>query len=331
MATCFNTSPVFRHQILRLLYDTCRIKRRVVDAAWQCATEVQTPTAGGGRLDLRFGGESSGRSSRTPVFVIENKVEAKLTLKQLRKYRKHDVKYLIAVTKYPPDVPEQLMKREGIFALRWQDIHRYLSANLPSAGPVDRFLIRSFLTYLEDLKMAYPEQLKVADLNQLRKALNVAVSVRRYKGIDPKGAFATADLCLGFLEELRRQLVDKIPELEPFKHWGPMFYASREDKDEPVKNAHHGFAWQIQGRPWYVLSFGCGFCFPRSLREPTVWAIWLERRGRRTRETTYRLSKFSDATGTIRQDAMLRMLMSFARKWRVGKTIKKVSKRRKRR
>jgi len=212
-ATCFNTSAVFRHQILRLLFDTCGIKGRVVDAVWQCATEVQTPTAGGGRLDLRFGGESSDRSAKTPVFVIENKVEAKLTLKQLRKYRRHDVKYLVAVTKYAPDVPERQMNREGVFALRWQDVHRYLSSQLPAARPVDRFLVRSFLSYLEDLKMAYPEQLKVTDLNQLRRALNVAVSERRYKGLDPKGAFATADVCLQFLEELRRQLVEKFPEL----------------------------------------------------------------------------------------------------------------------
>ena len=45
----------------------------------------------------------------------------------------------IAVTKYPPDVPEQEMQREGIFAFRWQDVHRHLASQLPKTA-VDRFL-----------------------------------------------------------------------------------------------------------------------------------------------------------------------------------------------
>lgn len=43
------------------------------------------------------------RSSQ-PVFHLESKVEAPLTYEQLKRYRRHEARFLIAITKYPPEV-----------------------------------------------------------------------------------------------------------------------------------------------------------------------------------------------------------------------------------
>jgi hypothetical protein len=260
--------------------------------------------------------------SRKPVFVIENKVEAKLTLKQLRKYRRHGVRYLVAITKYPPDVPERHMRREGVFALRWQDVHRHLSSRLPRT-PVDRFLTKSFIQYLEDLEMAYPERLKARELQNIRRMLNVAASQKRYKGLDPKEAFATADHCLQVLTELRRQLVEKIPELEEFGFWGPKFYVWRDQQDADERKGFHAFGWEIRGKPWWVVSFSCNLYFPKSLREPIRWGVSLYGRHRPEKERAFTLAQISAADGTLRQDLMLRTLVEVARQWRVPKVIKR--------
>jgi hypothetical protein len=327
-ATCFNTSSVFRRRIIHLLHDTCRLPdSKVPDSAWQCVAEVRTPQAGGGRLDLEFSVEPSRKHAETPVFVIENKVEAKLTLKQLRKYKRHGVEYLIAVTKYPPDVSERQLKDEGVFALRWQDIHRHLSSQLPTT-PVDRFLIRSLIEYLEELNMAFPEKLKSSDLRDLRRVLNVAASDKPYKGLDPKNAFVTADQCLRFLAELRRQLVERIPELEAYRFWGPTFYVWRESKDDDVNDGVHAFGWEIRGTPWWVVGFSCELHFPRIRREPIRWWVSLHGRQRTEKKKCFTLARFSDSNGTIRQEWLRDRLTEIAKKWRVAKVIKQVSKRR---
>ena len=59
---------------------------------------AERPVPGGGRPDIRL---TNGRR----VVHLESKVEAELTLKQLKKYRESSVKVLIAMTKYRPDVP----------------------------------------------------------------------------------------------------------------------------------------------------------------------------------------------------------------------------------
>jgi hypothetical protein len=329
-AACFNTSPVFRHQILLLLHDTCRPPAsKTPDSAWQCAAEIRTPKAGGGRLDLTLSAEPSRKSPKTPVFVIENKVGAKLNLRQLRKYKRHGVRYLIAVTKYPPDVPERQLKDEGVFALRWQDVHRHLSSHFPRT-PVDRFIIKSFITYLEELKMAYPEQLKASDLRDLRLVLNLAASDKRWKGLDPKRAFATADQCLQLLAELRRQLVEEIPELGQFEFWGPKFYVWRVPKGDDLKSRFHSFGWQIRSKPHRDPSFSCSFDFPRSQRKPS-WDVSLWWKDRPEKEKLFTLSHFGDASGTIRQEWLLKKLIDCAKKWRVATVISGAGKRRNRR
>lgn len=179
--------------------------------------------------------------------------------------------------------------------------------------------------------MAYPEQLKASELRDLRRVLNVASSDKRWKGLDPKKAFATADQCLQFLAELRRQLVEKIPELGEFRFWGPKFYVWREHKDDDVNDGCHGLGWEIRGTPWYVMSFACNLYFPRTRREPIRWAVSLYGRQRPETEKAFPLSRFTDATGIVQQEWLRDRLIEIAKKWRVAKVIRESSKRRKRR
>ena len=68
---------------------------------FDCAVEVPTPLAGGGRIDIKLTPTGT-VGAELPVFYLESKLGSPLTLDQLRRYRKHGVDYLIAVTKYSP-------------------------------------------------------------------------------------------------------------------------------------------------------------------------------------------------------------------------------------
>ena len=99
---CFDQSKFLRLQVLEQLFGLCRIRtRRYRDVEWDCAVEVQTPVVGGGRMDIRL----SPSDATLPVFYIESKLGSPLTREQLRRYVKHGVTYLIAVTKSAPKYP----------------------------------------------------------------------------------------------------------------------------------------------------------------------------------------------------------------------------------
>ena len=96
---CFDQSEFFQQQILEELFALCRIRsRKYTDVHWDCAVEVPTPLAGGGRIDIRLA-PTGDVGAKLPVFHLESKLGSPLTLDQLRRYRKKGVEYLIAVTK----------------------------------------------------------------------------------------------------------------------------------------------------------------------------------------------------------------------------------------
>ena len=141
-----------------------------------CALEGGTPIPGGGRPDIRL---TNGRR----VVHLESKVEAELTLKQLKKYRESGVKVLIAITKYRPDVPPAELWQHRIRTLRWQDVHRQLNAARSSSGK-DGFLFRAFTDYLEETGMAYDEGIRSAELQRLGLVLRtMSLGVNRGRAV----------------------------------------------------------------------------------------------------------------------------------------------------
>ena len=144
---CFDVSPVFRARVLGLLANTCKGTKVDTGAGWECVAELGHNS--GGRMDIVL------RCPTQPTFILESKVESILTLAQLRRYRppKHGNHYLVAVTKYRPEVPRRELRREGIHAIRWQDIHRLLTDPAVS-GAVDKFITSSFADDLVGEEMA---------------------------------------------------------------------------------------------------------------------------------------------------------------------------------
>lgn len=101
---CFERSQFVRRQVLEWLRDACRIGIALPTAEhWTCAVEVPTPRRGGGRVDIRIA-PTNGVGRSLPVFYLESKVESVLTMEQLKRYKRHGVEYLVAVTKYPPEI-----------------------------------------------------------------------------------------------------------------------------------------------------------------------------------------------------------------------------------
>ena len=293
--------------------------QKVNQGTWQCVTEVQTPIPGGGRLDLRFSSDAHRKGPKTPVFVIENKVQSKLTREQLARYRRHKVKYLIAVTKHPPEVPQRQLRADGVFAIRWQDVHRHLVESRPTR-PVDKFLIRSFLEYLEELKMAYPERLRKTDLLMCRRLLQVAVSPKRYKGLELRDAFGAADQCVQLLTELKRELVERLPAFERCRSAEPTF-VTWHDNNEDLNRGGHAFSWDFRGTPYKIVKFSFSLSFPKSNREPITWNIDLYGTRVNERSVSIPFSRSIDRNGYVRHDYLLETLVKTARKWKAPRVV----------
>lgn len=220
---CFHTSRTFRQAVLEVLCKACRLKDalRNVDS-WICDAQVAPPKRGRDKVDLRIRSSAEQPKRRQgPVLYLESKVESPLALDQLRKYRRQGAEYLIAITKHPPEVTERQLERIGAFSTRWQDIHCALLAAAPRS-PIEHFVVRSFVDYLEDLGMARPEGITLANIEKLRRVLQ---KVRTEKGgyITPKGGFETADALLRLMGEVRRHFLEGHPELDRFKRYGPGF------------------------------------------------------------------------------------------------------------
>jgi hypothetical protein len=161
-AVCFRESPPFAQTVVRLLSKTCQIPPPSFKLKWECYTEVASPK---GRPDIEI------HAPGGPFFRLESKVKARLTQEQLRRYRlQKDGEYLIAVTKRPPTVPAKWLMSKGVFAIRWQDVHRAVVAS----GGTGRhsYLRDSFCLYLEELGMAHRETVTVDDLKGLHELLD---------------------------------------------------------------------------------------------------------------------------------------------------------------
>lgn len=274
-------------------------------------------------MDLRIGPGPAAKQN-CPVFVIESKTDTILRREQLRKYR-GDCDYLVAVTKYSPEVPERQRKADTVFALRWQDFHRHFS-QLHPRDPVEKFLIKSFVEYLEELRMAYPEQLRAGDIKKCRRLFEVAVSQRDYEGMEPRNLFAVADQCVQFMAELRRQLLERVPAYEKCATNGPTFYAWRES----AAKRGHAIAWGFRTSPYHLARFDCTLIFPTPTDQETYWefSLWGSSiTDRNASELRIPLSRTVDPEGMVRQDFLLGRLEDVSKKWKAPQVIARAQKR----
>jgi hypothetical protein len=260
-------------------------------------------------VDIRISPANEGRQ-RAPVFHLESKLATSLTLEQLQRYRKHGVDHLIAVTKNPPEVGPEDILSAGVFTVRWQDIHRQLLAK-PAPTSHDRFIACSLTEYMEELGMAYREDLTLKDLDQCRRVLNAVAS---QKGeISPRDGFEVADACLGLLRDVKLRFSEAYPAISGYHSWGPGYFNCSEEEERL-----HAFGWDLWARKWSEDRFAVRLWFPENLRKPLLWSV--HRSGSKVVSEKYEqipVKSTVSAEGTIDQAALLRWVNKFAKRWKL--------------
>lgn len=266
-AACFNTSRTFREVMIRMIAGRHGSKtgRR---EEYECATQVQDER---NRHDivLRPSSLSSRARSRAPHFVVENKLDAPLTKPQLLRYRSQTRWKLSVLTRDYPDVTRSWLKNHGIADIRWHDVHRELKRNLPKTNP-ERFICREFLSFLEDLGMAYND-VTLRDLGRIGETFKrVALSTEH--GSVNSISFLAAQSLLDLLSELKRELEDAFSAGLVITGWGPGYY-------------NHN----MEGERWHYLGFNlkrqqrvrrrgkaleCAISFPESRGMDIYWGIY---------------------------------------------------------
>ena len=286
-AACFMHSSAFRVCVLGVLGRLCGVRNTT--AEWSCDTEVRLPNVG--RLDVQLTGARGAR--RDPVsFWIENKVEAPLTEGQLRRYRRvASGRYLVAITKHPPETGSRWLRKQGIFSLRWQDIHRALSA-IKAKGS-DRFLIDGFIEYLEALGMAHREDITIDDLKRLDRLL-VQIDSPKNSQMKIGRAFDIGSACLGIADDVLQTLLDSHGKrLSRWRRWGPSY----EKWFEGGESTGHYIGFRFHDAKWKNW-FGGSFYLPGNPEEEPTWYVSGNVRGREV-DVDHPLSQLTSPAGMI--------------------------------
>lgn len=295
-ATCFHESPAFARAILQLLYKTCRVPGSPGKVLWNVKREV---SGSHGRPDIEI---------RAPglLFRLESKVGAPLERQQLLRYRlKGKGEYLLALTKSPPQVGKAWMTKKGVFALRWQDIHRAVAG--VKAKSHEGYLRDSFCLYLEELRMAHREDVRVKDLARLHLVLD-AIAASRF--VRPKNAFDVAQSCLHLLREVARDAPEELPKLQNWARRGPFYF--REELDG---ESYHvvGFTYRrpVGPKPEYV---GAGIFF-RSGDDYRGWEVWRSAKGQDSADfDVLPIKSICDVSGALDRGKMLQSFVTVVRK-----------------
>lgn len=306
-AACFHHSQLFRERVTALLSNVCSV-RRLGGGQWSCQTEVHQPRVG--RIDVQLTAVPS--NGRVPVgFWLESKVEAPLTQEQLRRYRRvAEGRFLIALTKHPPDTGSRWLQEEGIFSLRWQDIHRALKGS--RARGADRFIIDSFTDYLEALDMAHREDITLEDLRKLARLL-AQIDSPKSSEMRVGNAFDIGTACLGLTDDVLQIVLDVHGRrLRRWKRWGPSYFKWFEDG---TATGHYiGFRFHDGGwKNWFAAMFH----FPGGPdREPT-WHVSGKLLRGKPFDKPHRLGSLTGRGGAIDPQKLASRFISDAKKFGV--------------
>lgn len=231
-AACFRHSAIFRTTVLGLFGATCgvRVSGR---SAWTCESEVTLPT---GRIDLQISSVPDGHR-RLMSFWVEMKVQAPLTASQLRRYKRvSDGRYLMALTKHPPETGRKCLEQHGIYALRWQDIHRALVQ--AEVGRAEQFLVTAFIEYLEAVGMAHREDIRIEDLDRLNRLFGTIGQAGNAE-MSVGTAFDVGSSCLGLMDDVMETVLETHgKQLSTLQRFGPSY-----------------FKWFDNGQPFHCIGF----------------------------------------------------------------------------
>jgi hypothetical protein len=301
-AACFHHSTVFREATLALFSRLCRV-RVSGRSGWSCESEVDQSV---GRIDLQLASLATKR--RRPVtFWIESKVQAVLTKAQLRRYRRiSEDCFLIALTKHPPETGSQWLRDQGIFALRWQDVHRVLKGT--QARGADRFLIAAFVEYLEVLGMAHREDLRLADLQRLNTLFG-KISASENTQMAVGTAFEVASSCLGVADDVLQAAWESHgKQLVKLQRFGPSYF---KWFDEGVPAHFLGFRFHDYGWSHWL---GAAFVFPANGNE-AYWEVGGKRGGQEEFARRFRLKALTRSDDVLDVHKLTNRFLSVSKRF----------------
>jgi len=288
---------------------------------WECDYQPPTQLPGGGRPDLALR-PGKGANFGRPIF-LESKVGSRLGERQLKNYKNHGTKILVAVTKNRPEVPREKLRQMGVKSLRWQDFCRALRQTA-FRGQKEQFLCQSFAEYLEESGMAYREDITKQHLNEISVLLK-KIAARKYIETKPELAFKYANSCLELLRDVRASLLERLPKLEQWTSWGPGYFHLEPNKDAEI--TYHALAFSFTPDKWRSTNpyFSPRFYF--RAKGAVQWAIEWDPKKRDSdfREVIHPIDSISSAiklasgrsVRALDTDKMTKTVEEAARKWRV--------------
>jgi hypothetical protein len=313
---CFLESPAFAQTVLTTIWEKVGVGRIPKVDGWECHYQPTTPLHGGGRPDFCLippPGRRHGTSYK-PIFV-ESKLEAKLTERQLRKYRMKGTEVLVALTKNWPEVSQERLDEIGVKTLRWQDIRRALRET-SRHGQKNKFVCDNFAMYLEETGMAYREDIKKGDLENIRSLLLKIASQESYGEMSFPSvnvAFVTANNCLELLKDVKRRILEKFGKLNQWKSWGPGYH---HNFDPGEGSPYHAFGFGFYPVEYKRSHFDCYMSFPASRREPI--GVYLEYLDRAANWNERELSIGSVLTdGSLDEQKVTRAVVKAAEDWNI--------------
>jgi hypothetical protein len=316
-AACFNESQGFRRQMVGVFWKaTGHSGHAPGHDHWQCVAEESTPMPGGGRVDLHIT-RTDGRGRTPPwhhAFYVESKVESRLTRRQPHNYGQHGVRPLIVITKYRPEVPAAELKAEDVFSRRWQDVHRALQ-DPGIHGAVDRRICRWMTDYLEELDMAYREDLSLADLDSCGTLFRIVTSKREWSAMASRGVFAAAHSCTGVLDDLHQDFLGRHPKLASAPYQNRQTFCGTYTAPSGKSVTLHHLGWSISKTRWTKWQLICSICW-RSDHAGTNFYVRLEGSAVEEHESFIPVDRFL-SKGKLDRGKLLRHLEVCSRRWGV--------------
>ena len=192
---CFNSSRRFRQLFLQF------IGYKGGAGTFRARTQEQYAIRGAScRADILIG-----RPGYQPSIVVENKIDSPLTPRQLRTYNRvsdfHDACKIALVKHY-----FEMEQVRGWTILHWADFHSALLVAQPVGAPLDSFVLREFVEFLEELGMARALVIKRERLRELARFMKTVREPKLYHHLSSVTPFETATDYLGMLEEIVTQM-----------------------------------------------------------------------------------------------------------------------------
>ena len=268
----FNGSAVFRLAVRRALS---------INGESGFLVSVVQPPAGArqrhGRLDLKIVDQS--RQGREAV-VIENKIDSRLTGKQLLKYKKaaSSNRRVVALVRRPPR-PKWGLRRFEIYS--WSQVGAAVVSVLGRCrSQIEKALLVSFVTYLEEMKMKPVPEVTRSDLSSLQGLNRVFRSDSKWELINlgrksPFEVAASLTAVFAYVcEEARRDdFFEK--RFEKRFRFAPWFQNWRSNDDEGYPDRAIGFSIsnQWRGRSKKIASVGLLYLVGQSNRKSGFFAF----------------------------------------------------------